>query len=448
MKPQRLLFTYFAVALLFYCPAFLSYAFTLPDTGQTNCYDAGGAVIACAGTGQDGALILNPMSYTDNGDGTITDNNTGLMWQKQDDSTGRMWGDAGRYCTNLSLGGHSDWRLPTVMELTSIVDYSGVSPTINTTYFPNTSASQNWQYWTSTTIPDFSWLAMSVSFNNGHTHTSNDVAIASNYDRCVRGMEVAISTGNGTDNGDGTVTDNVTGLIWQIGKGASINNYSGNIYSWTYALSYCNKLRLGGHSDWRLPNIKEMESVSYNHIGNLAGCVDYWSSTTVAGSPGTAWIVETCEPGVVGGVIGNTGDNKLSGNYVQCVRGGKSVSKVNYALSVTTAGTGSGIVTANSGKINWRGGAGKASYSSGTSVTLTATANSGSTFTSWSGCDSTSGNTCTVSMTAAKRVTAAFSLNTSSLTISEAGTGSGTVTSSYAGITCGTVCSEHEGVTH
>src|SRR5208283_443225 len=139
MKRQSL-FMFFAGALLIFCNYELSYAFALPDTGQTMCYDANGNVIACAGTGEDAAHIVNPMSYTDNGNGTVTDNVTGLMWQKQDDDTMRTWSDASTYCTNLGVGEYSDWRLPAVMELMSIVNYGipDPGPTINTTYFPNT----------------------------------------------------------------------------------------------------------------------------------------------------------------------------------------------------------------------------------------------------------------------------------------------------------------------
>ena len=68
------------MVLLLFHPA--AHAFNLPDTGQTLCYDSGGYVIACntpGYTGQDGAYDINPMSYTDNGNGTVTDNNTGVM---------------------------------------------------------------------------------------------------------------------------------------------------------------------------------------------------------------------------------------------------------------------------------------------------------------------------------------------------------------------------------
>ncbi len=89
-----------------------------------------------------------------------------------------------------------------------------------------------------------------------------------------------------------------------------------------------------------------------------------------------------------------------------------------YTLSVTMAGSGSGSVTTNSGTISWSGTTGSASYGSGTSVTLTATPMSGSTFTSWAGCDSTTGAACTVTMTSAKSVTATFSVTCTTYTVS------------------------------
>jgi hypothetical protein len=110
-----------------------------------------------------------------------------------------------------------------------------------------------------------------------------------------------------------------------------------------------------------------------------------------------------------------------------------------YALTVTKAGTGTGTVTSSPTGITC-GSTCSASYNSGTSVTLTATPATGSTFTGWSGACTGTG-TCSVSMTAVRSVAATFTLPTYALTVSKAGTGSGTVTSSPAGITCGSTCS-------
>ncbi len=154
----------------------------LPDTGQTTCYDAAGTVIACAGTGQDGAYTLNPPSYTDNGNGTITDNVTGLIWQKQDDATTRTWDAAGTYCSSNSaaLSG-TGWRLPSLMELASIVDSSRTDPAINTTYFLGMQSSY---YWSSNTYANFADRAWCVDFYDGYENLY--MKTASYYVRCVR----------------------------------------------------------------------------------------------------------------------------------------------------------------------------------------------------------------------------------------------------------------------
>src|SRR5262245_21387303 len=101
-----------------------------PATGQTKCWDSRGAVIACPGTGQDGDIRAGAaLSYTDNVDGTITDNNTGLMWEKQSDDgsihdrdTTYSWANAfAVHIAGLNAGagfaGHTDWRLPNIREL-------------------------------------------------------------------------------------------------------------------------------------------------------------------------------------------------------------------------------------------------------------------------------------------------------------------------------------------
>lgn len=167
------------------CPLFATAhaAYKLPDTGQTKCYQAVDpyAEIPCAGTGQDGAYSNNPLSYTDNGNGTITDNNTGLTWQ-QGEGGQKTWGDAETYCGGLSLAG-GGWRLPSKKELISIVDY-GISsgPTIRQVYFPNATSSD---YWSSTTYANNPGNAWYVYFNDGGVLNSNKDGI--NYVRCVRG---------------------------------------------------------------------------------------------------------------------------------------------------------------------------------------------------------------------------------------------------------------------
>jgi hypothetical protein len=111
----------------------------------------------------------------------------------------------------------------------------------------------------------------------------------------------------------------------------------------------------------------------------------------------------------------------------------------NYKLSVSKSGIGSGIISSSPTGINC-GSTCAANFAANTSVTLTASAASGSTFSGWGGVCSGTSTTCLVSMTAAKSVRATFALKTYSLSVSKSGDGSGTVASSPAGINCGSIC--------
>ncbi len=86
----------------------------------------------------DGGAAYHNMDYVDNKDGTVTEKVTNRMWQQTVDYTRRNWIDSIRYCENLELAGHSDWRLPNVRELVSLVNYNKTSPAIDEEYFPKT----------------------------------------------------------------------------------------------------------------------------------------------------------------------------------------------------------------------------------------------------------------------------------------------------------------------
>ncbi|MDP8267482.1 MAG: DUF1566 domain-containing protein, partial [Candidatus Tenebribacter davisii] len=99
-----------------------SYDYTLVETGQVECYNSDGEVIDVPIEGEpffgqdanylSGANFL----YVDNDDETVTDTNTGLMWQKIPDSDGFSYQDAVEYCENLELAGYNDWRVPSLKE--------------------------------------------------------------------------------------------------------------------------------------------------------------------------------------------------------------------------------------------------------------------------------------------------------------------------------------------
>ncbi len=126
-----------------------------------------------------GVLSANCVS---NGDGTTTCSDTGLTWQDNADvgSISKTWKEAIDYCENLTLAGKSDWRLPNIKELKSIVDRSRHNPALKDGF---TKRSTNW-FWSSTTYssdPDDAWLTNFYNGNDGWDHKSNSDSV-----RCVR----------------------------------------------------------------------------------------------------------------------------------------------------------------------------------------------------------------------------------------------------------------------
>lgn len=145
----------------------------IPDTGQSTSYTAT--------FGEDHDYSINPPSYTDNHNGTVTDNVTGLMWQREDDDITRKWESAKLYCDNLALANYTDWRLPIYSELLGIVDYGHVHPAIDSIAFPGTDS----DYWTSEILmyyPNIPWV---VGFTDGFDPANIDKSF-SFYTRCVR----------------------------------------------------------------------------------------------------------------------------------------------------------------------------------------------------------------------------------------------------------------------
>ncbi len=173
----------------------------LPATGQTACYGSvpgpGWGPVPCESAdwpGQDGFYgkgCPTAERYVDNQDGTVTDNCTGLMWQKDTaDINGDgtysgedivEWYEALQYCESLELAGHSDWRLPNIKELESIVDYGRYEPS---TVFP--VRAPFWWYWSSSSRaygPDYAWLVYFYDGCTGHGYKGQDAGSV----RAVRG---------------------------------------------------------------------------------------------------------------------------------------------------------------------------------------------------------------------------------------------------------------------
>lgn len=130
-------------------------------------------------------LLCGPAAagYIDNGNGTVTDTATGLVWQKQDDAKKRTWAEAVAYCKGLSLAGHKDWRLPEVKELQSILDSKRRAPAID----PIFTGAKSYGYWSGTDHTTFFTQAWWIYFLDGglgyNSKTDPTFAI---YVRCVR----------------------------------------------------------------------------------------------------------------------------------------------------------------------------------------------------------------------------------------------------------------------
>lgn len=308
-------------------------AWPVPETGQTQSYAAG----------DDGAYTISPRSYTDNGDGTVTDNVTTLMWQQQDDGKKRKQVYAKAYCSGLSMGAFSDWRLPTIQELASIMDRGAYDPAVDGTVFLGT---QSYAYWSSTPYAiNSSSDAWYMYFGSGYVNFAESDSLFGNsfYVRCVRSGPTSEELSPLVINSLATATDVNTGLSWQ----RQGNPKAG---PWELACNYCEWLTLDGFTDWRLPTINELQTIvnygAYNpaiHKEIFPGIKSswYWSATSYAGDSTVAWVVDFSAGGV-------DGTYKTDSYYVRCVRSGPvSWPLIAAPRQAATAGIGTAIA------INW-----------------------------------------------------------------------------------------------
>lgn len=285
----------------------------LPDTGQTNSYTTT--------FGEDHDYSINPPSFTNNGNGTITDNVTGLMWKQADDGE-MIYENAAPFCDALSYAGYTDWRLPSPMESFSIINLQNNNPALNTTYFTS-SAAEYW--WTNMVQVGDNTKIWCTNTGGGIGNKPKAETISAGgtfkyHTRCVRDVATPMVIPNHfTDNGNGTITDNLTQLVWQ-----KVPNMV--VYNWEQAIAYAEGLNLASFTDWRLPNIKELQSLNDESVSNPSvnstffgslGVHNYWSSTTLkpnTANPASAWYWNT--------QLGITSyDLKTNSNYVICVRG-------------------------------------------------------------------------------------------------------------------------------
>lgn len=274
-------------------------AVQLAATGQTTYYITGDD-----GYFMKGIALPNPR-YIDDGNMIFSDPLTGLMWYPISPGL-YSWSSAVTYCSNLVIGGYSDWRLPTRSEMLSLMNYSLLSE-------------DQWM-WTSTPDAQNSSNAWAVNLDLDVESTSkttgNDVfAVRDDTMQNMNSLttaelacEVTGSSGNGViwpsvrfvnNSSDDTFTDLLTGLMW-YNNAVSIGQKS-----WQNALDEVAQLNSSSsHNDWRLPNIRELESLldisrptspcfpsGYSFV-NIASA-GYWTSTYLASlsTPTSAWYI-------------------------------------------------------------------------------------------------------------------------------------------------------------
>jgi hypothetical protein len=285
--------------------------------------------------------VPNRQSYTDLGNGAVHDDITCLTWEKSNPDTPGTWQDSVDRCAALAssgFAGFDDWRLPTRVEMASIVDVTR-GRTGYAEIFDVTSGYYSTGSWWYETITGQSTSGFHWGYGtNGFTSNAVVMTNSDNVARCVRGNgtgeaadELAVAppdhyTVAGTAP-DAEVTDNYTGLVWQQG-------HSPAIMDWQDAPAYCASLNLNGHSGWRVPTLNELAStVNEARVGgaidtsafpdNPVGCREpqYWFWAAEASSVGgTAWGLSYCD-GFTGWNVGASGDwNYFPQANVRCVR--------------------------------------------------------------------------------------------------------------------------------
>jgi len=314
-------------------------AWALPETGQFKCFN-NGTEIACpqpgeAFYGQDAQYNTGERSFTkldSNGNdlldvavswSMVRDNVTGLTWElKTDDATIHdkdneypLVESQEVFINTLNadaFGGFADWRLPTLKELSYLLDRGRSHPSVDTDYFLYTHL----YYWSSTAAAPGSVQPGSyyVQFDDGYEYNySKDGGGA----MAVRGDSSA-SDNLLEDNGDGTIIDNQTRLTWQ-------QSFPSEVMNWEESLAYCENLELAGSTDWRLPNVYELQSIVDYTTDSPCVNTDYFpltekayfkTSTTIDIDFFKAWVLDF-----------NTGyvdyyfaSKKVDSHYVRCVR--------------------------------------------------------------------------------------------------------------------------------
>lgn len=264
------------------------------------------------------AGLPNPSSYTvDATNNIVIDDVTGLKWQRTVDDSEFTWSKAKEYCDNLVLGDSDDWRLPSRIELVSLLDFTRIGPAIDTNAFPNGPSGVFWtsSVWTDPGHPNNT--AFTVYFSVGYTSGADflDSVYPNTFRaRCVQHGQANAPQGHYTIM-NGSVYDTKTKLTWQ-------QTISSSSFTWSEAQNHCSNLTLDGDG-WRVPSLKELQTIvdetkSYPAIDPNAfpdtPLDEFWTSSLKADAPNLAWYVDFSRVGVT------FHNSVMATNQVRCVR--------------------------------------------------------------------------------------------------------------------------------
>jgi len=255
--------------------------------------------------------LPNRESYDTSSADVVLDRVTGLTWQRTVDRTAYDARRASSYCETLTLAGHSDWRLPSIIELASISDTSRSAPAADPVAFPNTPPEKFWSSQRDVTNTGLGWFAF---LKTGGVYVGDDI-IRTAHARCVRGPS---SCGDPDVSAysvaDDTARDTKTGLTWQ--RVVEHDNYT-----WKDAIARCSSL--GSNSGgWRLPSLREL--LTLVDVTHAEAAIDatafpntpsefFWSSSSSTSPAGAAWGVNFTR--------GSSGEALVSTKaHVRCTR--------------------------------------------------------------------------------------------------------------------------------
>ncbi len=280
--------------------------FCIVDTGQRQIFSDSRQLLKIPKPGepffgQDAFYRSAEPSYRDNDDGTVSDLNTGLMWVQQRGSK-VTWTAAVAGAAKCRIGGHTDWRMPTIKELYSLINFGGgfhpegnSRPYLDTKYFRfvygDVSKGEreiDCQDWSATqyvgTTMNGDPTIFGVNFADGRIkgypkrrRRPQGVTEHRLFVRYVRG-NARYGENDFHDNGDGTVSDRAAGLMWSKADSKAGMNWKAAL-AWVRARNAAKYL---GYDDWRLPNAKELQSI-----------VDYTRAPAVTHTPAIDPIFET-----------------------------------------------------------------------------------------------------------------------------------------------------------